>query len=721
MKERGFMKKFLTVLCTIFIVAGMLGSGKYTYQSHALTEDEEAWVAEARLALKEIVADREIMALVYMSDTIDVREEPAEESGVAVTVYSGHTVYIEDVIINDDYEAWAYVRLYSGGTEQRGYVSRANLACSDERFLAWESDYGMNPGVGVMYSGEDGTDGQSSNNGIDQFPESYQAGLNALAQQHPNWIFVKQVTNLDWDTVIDNELLGGRSLVYKTFPDYTKEGAYDDGNWFYASRGILEYYMDPRNALTESSVFQFEQLTYNEEYHTLEALESFLANTFMNSDANAPGTKMTYAHIIWAIGAEDIRQVSPFHLAARIIQEQGVNGGSALISGNYTGANGAYKGYYNYFNCGATGTTTQQVIENGLAYAKGKGWSDAYYSILGGADIISANYIRKGQDTLYLQKYNVGPDAQHAHYTHQYMQNISAPTTEAASMKKLYANASSLDNTFVFKIPVFKNMPEDACPYPTGSNGISLAIPGGYDTGTVYLDGVAYTPEKRNGQYVVTAKDSSAKTAVVFSYDDNGVPTGMYLWTLQYKNNAYVATKQPKLTDLLTYQGFSVRISEEAGIRCKTGISTTLREQLTTDGVAGYKLTEYGTLVMKNENRSTYPMIKDGQKVLSGMAYGTDGDGKKRDYIAETVNGRYRFTGVLVGLPVEQYKTEFAFGSYAVLKKSGKEITVYGPVVSKSIYSLAEYLLDNGAYAEGTVPDVFLRKLIADADAVSAE
>ena len=62
-------------------------------------------------------------------------------------------------------------------------------------------------------------------------------------------------------------------------------------------------------------------------------------------------------------------------------------------------------------------------------------------------------------------------------------------------------------------------------------------------------------------------------------------------------NNAYVATEQPGLTDLLTYHGFSIRITGKAGIRFKTGISTDLRAQLLGNGVNGYHLKEYLSLI----------------------------------------------------------------------------------------------------------------------------
>ena len=706
------MKKILILLSTLLIAVSVIVAKPNTYEAYALSEEEEAWVNEARAELGTIVAEREIMALVYLSDEYVVRSEANAESDAVLTVYSGQTVQIEDVVLDDTYAAWAYVSFYYNDVEYKGYVERANIACSDERFLEWEQAYGMNPGAAAMYALDDG---EVSYPDIEQFPASYQAALLALKQQHPNWTFVKSNTNLDWNTVIANELTGGKSLVYKTYPAHTKEGAYDGGSWYYASKEVLELYMDPRNSLTEDAIFQFEQLTYNETYHTEDAIMGFLENTFMNSSQNAPGTNMTFYHIFWAIGQEEGRKVSPFHLAARVLQEQG-QGTSPLISGTYPG----YEGFYNYFNIRASGTTDTEVIVNGLSYAKEKNWYNAYYSILGGADVISANYIKKGQDTLYLQKFNVGPGNQYALYTHQYMQNIAAPTSEAKSIKNLYAQANSLDCPFVFKIPVYENMPETACPNPTSSTNVVLEMPEGYTDTTIYLDGVPYVAQVRKGRYSVTAADTNAKTAVAFRYNESGVPVGMYVWTLAYNETAYVVTPQPELQDLLTYHGFSIRIVGNPGIRFKTGISSDLRNLLTTTGVNGYTLKEYGTLVMNNANRGTYPMIKGGEKVLSGMSYGVDENGALQDKIYETVDNRYRYTSVLVGQPASQYKTEYAFGGYIILEKDGVETIIYGPVVAKSIYSLAQQVLAAGTYEAGSAADVFLNTLISDADALPA-
>lgn len=720
---RKMSSKYGKRIISLFLAALMttsIFSGSFTMRRVQAIESEEAdrteetdQMEEARAALQEIVSDRDVMAVVYMSDSYPVRAEASYDSETLIEVPSGQTVFIQDIALDENHEPWESVSLYWGEQEYHGYIPRSYLACSDERFLEWETEYHMNPSAYGLYGLSRSGTVRSSYADIEQFPASYQSALKALKDAHPNWIFVPMKTGLDWNTVIANEIKDGKSLVEYTYSEAAKEGAYDNGNWYYASEEILEYYMDPRNSLTEEAVFQFEQLTYNETYHTESALEQFLQNTFMKGDKNAPGTSMTYSHIIWAIGKGEGRQVSPFHLAARIFQEQG-SGNSALISGTYPG----YEGYYNYFNISASGKTEKEVIENGLKYAKNANpqWNNAYYSILGGADIISANYIRKGQDTLYLQKYNVNPRGYYALYTHQYMQNIAAPTSEAKNIYKLYKNANALESPFVFKIPVYENMPGTACAKPTQSTKVVLQIPGGYDS-TVYLDGAAYTGKSRNGNLIVDAGNTSAGTAAVYKYNEAGVPVGMYVWTLDYNNGGYIETAQPDLTDLLSYHGFSIRIKGKSGIRFKTGIDISLRDRLIAEGVNGYKLKEYGTLVMNNTTRETYPMVKGGEKVLSGMAYGIGNDGTLTNKIFEIAENRYRYTSVLVDLPAEQYKQEYAFRGYMVLEKDGVEKTVYGPIVAKSIYSLAQQVLDANIYESGSEADAFLHKLITDADA----
>ncbi|MGN1147154.1 MAG: hypothetical protein ACI4TB_01945 [Lachnospiraceae bacterium] len=702
------MKRIAWVLGTLAIIGTLICAPAYTYQAQAFTEEETAWIEEARSELSLLLNERTVMALVYLSDMYPVRVAPSEDSDVILNVPSGQQVQIQDVVMTEEYEAWAYVSFYYQEAEYTGYVQRQNLACSDELFLQWELDYGMNPSLYAVMT-LDGTDAQSTYADIEQFPESYRAALTALKEAHPNWTFVKMNTGLDWNTVVAEEMKGGRSLVPASFPVYMQEGSYSK-NWAYASEDTLKYYLDPRNGLNENYIFQFEQLTYNGSYHTAEAVQTILQNTFMKG--NIAGTSTAYAQAFYDIGRD--LQVSPFHLACRVYQEQGAKGTSPLISGTYPG----YEGYYNYFNIGASGSTDTAVITSGLQYAKDKGWNTVMLSLSGGAQTISANYILKGQDTLYLQKFDVD-GSYNGLYWHQYMQNICAPTSEGSNIRKLYENTGALDNTFVFKIPVYNNMPESACTLPTASNSVSLPVLEGYNDAQIYLDGVAYSAVNRNGYYVTNAPDGTAQTAVMYRYDENGVPVGMAVWMLSYNGTYYTATEIPELRDLLTYHGFSIRITGRSGIRFKTGIAVDVRNALTADGgIGGYQLKEYGTLVMNNANRDVYPMIRGGEKVKIGCAYGLDSNGTMVDNIYETVNNRYRYTSVLVGLPVEQYKTEFAFRGYIVLTKDGKEITLYGPVMARSIYGLAEQALGMNMYPQGSGADTFLRQLIADADAL---
>lgn len=387
-----------------------------------------------------------ILALVYLADYYDVRTEADLDSSVVVQVESGQTVQILDVVVTDTQEVWCQVELSKEDINYTGYVPRQHLACSDERLLQWEAE-----NISVF---TDEILGEVSFADIETFPADYQEALRKIKAKHPNWTFVKMNTNLDWKTVIKNET-GEASLVYHSSPDEWKNGLYGNG-WFFATEDAIKYFMDPRNFLTEEYIFQFEQLTYNASYHTFGAVQQILKNTFMAGQL--PQAEMSYAQAFFEIGTN--LKVSPFHLACRVIQEQGM-GKSALISGTYEG----YEGLYNYYNIGASGYSEKMIIKSGLERARKEGWTSPYLSLSGGAKSLSTGYILKGQDTLYLQKFDVDK-SYFGLYWHQYMQNIQAPCSEGSNIRKAYSNVGALENPFVFKIPVYNNMPQTPCPKP---------------------------------------------------------------------------------------------------------------------------------------------------------------------------------------------------------------------------------------------------------------
>ena len=232
---------------------------------------------------------------------------------------------------------------------------------------------------------------------------------------------------------------------------------------------------------------------------------------------------------------------------------------------------------------------------------------------------------------------------------------------------------------------------------------------------TVYADGVAYQAVCSGGTAQLTLPDGAARTITWYPTNASGVPTGMRVWLLRYVNNGYVAAEQTALKDLLTYHGFSIRISGNAGIRFKTGISAAAKNALRSSaGLDGFHLVEYGTLVMNQKYAGTSPFVLGSGKVARGRSFWTE-NGKTNDYVFETVDGRQRFTSVLVDLPPEKYKVEYAFRGYIILEKNDQTYTLYGPPLARSICYLADRLISRGEYAAGSREDAFLRGILAQA------
>ena len=296
--------------------------------------------------------------------------------------------------------------------------------------------------------------------GIDEakYP-GYKQLIKNLQSQFPNWTIKLLYTDLDWNTVIANEYTGHgsspRNLIQPT-GTYTNEWicsicgnrAYDNGSWRCASEKAIKYMMDPRNFLNVADIFQFEELT-NAGYNTA-TISQMVQGTFLQGHENG------------IINAANKNNINPYYIIARLIQEQGKSG-SVLVAGN--GYNGQYVGYYNAFNIGATGSGEANVILNGLAKAQQKGWTSLDASIDGGIQILAEEYISKGQNTLYLQKFDVdNSDGQL--YWHQYMQNLLAAQSEQQTLRNTYDSMNSISSQHTFLIPLYKNMPATPCARP---------------------------------------------------------------------------------------------------------------------------------------------------------------------------------------------------------------------------------------------------------------
>lgn len=240
---------------------------------------------------------------------------------------------------------------------------------------------------------------------------------------------------------------------------------------------------------------------------------------------------------------------------------------------------------------------------------------------------------------------------------------------------------------------------------------LTLNAPPQYTNAKVYIDGIETAAVRSGLAYSLNISHSNARTAVLYNYDSAGIPQEMYVYLLKMQNGHYVAEAAGGLENLLSYHGFSIRIKEPAGIRFKSGINAELRAKLLGGGVDGFYLEEYGTMYMAQANRGTYPFVWLGGKVASGRSYWVE-NAVVNDNIIETKDGRYRFASVLTNLPGEQYATEFAFRSYIILQKGGERYLLYGPPVSKSIYSVAKQLDASGMFLPGSNGYDFIKSII---------
>ena len=544
----------------------------------------------AGTALNALPSAYAAQAAVIRGTNVNVRAAASTSSQLVTSLGNNSSVTILGQTTGSDGKVW--YQISAGGVS--GYV-RSDLVSTQT--VAYTTDANFE-----AYLAQQG------------FPESYKAGLRSLHAQHPTWIFNAVQTGLDWNTAVAYELQGTSSLVEtgsKSSWKSTDAGKFDwttstwpgfDGaTWVGASQEIVAYFMDPRNFLDDSYVFQFAAHDYNPEIQTIDGLRSMLKGTFLEGqvaiDASSPlyaaaaaaqglsastnamsgqtvtdasigtatqtgsgesllgyegpgttgaanisdaaqasaaattvtagnvlegtdsmstsvmpGTSgpgmgnatmgttnatnmmggtvtVSYADII--MEAAEQSKVSPYVLAAMIIQEQGTKGSSGSISGA--------TGYYNFFNVGAYAANGMTAVERGLWYAAQSGsynrpWNTPEKAIVGGALFYAQNYLVAGQNTLYLKRFNVQGSNM---FKHQYMTNTAGAAEEGKSLGKAY-NDTMRAGVLVFNIPVYNGMLETACPMPTKDGNPNnklqyLAVDGFTLTPSFNLDTTSYT------------------------------------------------------------------------------------------------------------------------------------------------------------------------------------------------------------------------------------
>ena len=284
----------------------------------------------------------------------------------------------------------------------------------------------------------------------------YKELMDKLMEEHPNWTFTLFYTKLDWNDVIENEGHSDtRIYPLNLIPDSSdypedwrceidKDKRFDNGTWLCASDKAIEYKMDPRNILNDENIFQFKELNYVEGAQTLDGLKEITDGTFLEGDSISNAL----------IEAGKNANLDPYFIASRLIQEQGRQGTTLSKGYEYNGAI-----VYNPFNINAIGNSKDEILERAASYAYEEGWDSLEKAIIGGIEFMKKGYINEGQNTLYLQKFDIVK--QDGLYENQYMQNLLAPTSEASNMKDIYEASNTVDCSLNFIIPLYENMPEE--------------------------------------------------------------------------------------------------------------------------------------------------------------------------------------------------------------------------------------------------------------------
>lgn len=393
------------------------------------------------------------------------------------------------------------------------------------------------------------------------FPESYWPKLAELKTNHPNWEFKAIKTDLNFNDVVTNQTYGNKSLLRRSMSnnyrylsldgdafDYYNDYyiPYDDTTgsdpWYKANYDAIAYYVDPRNFLSDMYIFQFETLSFDDSIsddRLLSSINGIFGNDYLKTFSNT------------FLEAGKTSKVNPIYLAS-LSKEEVSNGTTAG-----TAISGLYNGMYNFYNIGAY--SGSNPVYNGLNFAANadsttlRPWNTPEKGIIGGAIWIYNNYVYPGQDTSYFKKYNVvynylksiGRTPTYNNYDHQYMQNITAPSSEASTTYRSYSANSMLGLSYTFYIPVYNNMPEktELPDTKTGGwpnnylkgitiNGLKVAgFDGGVETYnynldinnpeiTIYADSVSSTAKVTGtGKYIID-KDTIKKIKVTAENGD---------------------------------------------------------------------------------------------------------------------------------------------------------------------------------------------------------
>lgn len=436
---------------------------------------------------------------------------------------------------------------------------------------------------------------------IKDFPESYQNDLLLLHAMYPKWQFVadkvgrsftESVASQDseYTKLVDTSYNSWRSMRNKCYNWSTGKFITTDGGRYGASREVIAYYMDPRNFLNANDVFIYMKQSFDANTQTVAGIQQIINGSFIEgnvADKNDTYNGKSFATVIYDAAKKS--GVNAYVLASTIIQEHGYNGTTLSKGTKYNN-----KTVYNFFNYGASGKTSSQIIENGAKYAYDAGWTTRSASIIGGATKYGSGYISSEkdhyQDTYFYKNYNVlTPERT----WHQYAQNVADSLSSSRGLQKTYAELKNIALTF--RIPVYTSLPTNVSALPAQNSNY-------------------------NNYYFESIKASGLSPAF---------NRYTYNYTLNASNNVLVSLKLPKGASFVGENKYSLSEGKSTitlKIKSQTGYTNQYKITVNATKAITLSIIEGSTALVKEDDGKTYYYLDGVKSTATGIV---DYQGKK--------------------------------------------------------------------------------------------
>lgn len=477
------------------------------------------------------------------------------------------------------------------------------------------------------------------------FDRSYCQYLYYLHYKYPNWEFKADVLEYTLDEAAKAE--EDKVVLQTKNENYWLNGKHIEGDYYYIKDSVITSFMDPRNGLFDSLIFQFVDLESSKNIFNDATLKS------ISGSGNLSKYLASFKKAATTVS------INPVHIMTRSSQEGANKSNYAAVTGKYTSSTGrtsvqgySLDGYYNFYNIGSYADKNYDyTVQRGLAYAAGflernscivknsngkyeysasecgqlsynRPWNTPEKAIIGGAMFIANNYISKGQDTLYFQKFNIATYSSSTDFTNQYMTNIHAPMSEGSKMYNAYKDGNLLNSKFTFIIPVYKNMsPDISEPVDKSSNSrlssitIDDKVITGFDGDVVEYNSTIVTS---SNTIKVGAKTEDSKATVSgtgnYNFTNGALKVTLVVTAEDGSTTTYVVNVKQEIpvenitvNDIVSKMGVKVNGSIMYGISPGTVVSTLINTVSSNKGKA--------TIVDSNNKSKTTGNLATGDKI----------------------------------------------------------------------------------------------------------